>query len=91
MLTPKTPTPAPANQSCACPDDRCDGYHHAVNEPCGCSAWVEERPPADRLVFRYPGHMSQGQRDRAAAVRTTRWGALLEEYLRAAMTEGVTR
>ena len=87
MLTPKTPTPAPADQSCACPDDRCAGYHHAVNESCGCSAWVEERPPADRLVFRYPGHMSQSQRDRAAAVMTTPWGALLE----AAMAEGVTR
>jgi hypothetical protein len=22
--------------ACGCPDDRCIGYHHFENEPCGC-------------------------------------------------------
>lgn len=22
--------------SCGCPDDRCRGYHHAEDDPCGC-------------------------------------------------------
>jgi len=22
--------------ACSCPDDRCEGYHHEVGEPCGC-------------------------------------------------------
>lgn len=91
MPTTKDPAPAHTGQSCICPDDRCVGYHHAVDEPCGCSAWVEERPLADTLVFRYPGHLSQVQRDRVAAAMATRWVALLEECRRAAMAEGVTR
>lgn len=25
-----------AGDACGCPDDRCAGYHHDVDEPCGC-------------------------------------------------------
>lgn len=26
-----------AQLRCGCPDDRCAGYHHGVDEPCGCT------------------------------------------------------
>jgi len=46
------PTPLGA---CSCPDDRCEGYHHEVGEPCGCgplwsdSADDEQDAPASML------------------------------------------
>jgi len=36
--------------ACACPDDRCAGYHHEVGEPCPCAdalaAWASDAPAA---------------------------------------------
>ncbi len=45
----------------------------------------------DTLRFTYPQHLSQVQRDRVAAAMHTRWLALVEEYRRANVAEGVTR
>lgn len=28
--------------TCNCPDDRCAGFHHAIDEPCWCAKYYEE-------------------------------------------------
>jgi len=35
---------------CGCPDDRCAGYHHEVDEECGCVTAVIEMTLAERDV-----------------------------------------
>ena len=38
-----------STNACACPDDRCAGYHHEIGAPCSCAPYLtpdDTRPPA---------------------------------------------